>query len=553
MDKLSDKPFKKIEKALDYLKQGYSVIPLYGTTRGECDCGNLKCTSKGKHPAMKAWKMYQVERAPEEQIKKWFLSNCNVGIITGKLSGITVLDLDNHKAFEFAARQGGLDNTPWVKTGKGYHFYYQYEEGHGNFVRKWDGIDLRAEGGLVVAPPSIHVTGTEYTWEGFGKPLRPLPSWVIEMEKVKTKQSFRDIYKGVNEGSRNDTLARLAGLWVKSLPLNEAIEMAYVWNSQNTPPMDNQEVETTVKSIYSAELRGRTMVEKPVSSTEYVSMGDLGHKIFDLYETGYRQGESTGWSKMDEFYKIRKGEWTLITGQPSHGKSAWLDAMMCNIVGDTGWNFAIFSAENLPLERHAAGIISCYVGKPFDKERSGYMAIDELKKCHGALSDRFIFIKPNEDDCTIERILKIAQEILLEKNISAIVIDPWNELNHAKPTGVTSTEYVSQILSKVRRFARINDIHVFLVAHPVKLQKDKDGKYPVPTPYEVSDSAHWRNKADNCIAVWRDVLDVTGKVQVHIQKIRFRENGKPGLCELWFDWRNSRYAEYPIYQNYQDR
>lgn len=549
MDKLSDKPFKKIEKALDYLRMGYSVIPLHGTTSGRCDCKDLKCNSAGKHPAINSWKKYQSERATKGQVEKWFLSNCNVGIITGQISGITVLDLDNHKAFEFAARQGGLDNAPWVKTGKGYHFYYQYEAGHTSFVRRWDGIDLRSEGGLVVAPPSIHVTGTEYIWEGFGKPLPPLPPWVINAEKVKTKQSFKELYKGVSEGSRNDTLARFAGLWVKSLPLNEAIEMAYLWNSQNNPPMDNQEVETTVKSIYSAELRGRTIVEKPVSNTEYVSMGDLGYKIFNLYETGYRQGESTGWNKMDEFYKIRKGEWTLVTGIPSHGKSAWLDALMCNIVGDTGWNFAIFSAENLPLERHAAGIISCYVGKPFDRERNNYMAIDELEKYHKILSDRFFFIQPDEDYCTIDRILDITKEIVKKQEISAIVIDPWNELDHQIRNGQTETDYVSQALSKIRRFARLYDIHIFLVAHPTKQRPEANGLYTVPTPYSVSGSAHWKNKADNCIAVWRNVLDLTGKVQVHIQKIRFRENGKPGMCELWFDWRNSRYAEYPIYQD----
>lgn len=544
MSQLSAKPFKKIEQALIYLAAGYSVIPLYGTRNGRCACGKDDCKSPGKHPAI-AWQKYQKERATKEEIEQWFLSDNNVGIVTGKISGITVLDIDNHKAFEFATRQGGLDNTAWVKTGKGYHFYYAYDEGHRNFAKKWGGIDLRSEGGLVVAPPSVHVSGTEYQWEGFGKPLPPLPSWV--MANAEAKKPIRKLFNGVNQGGRNDALARLSGLLVKSLPLNEVIELAYAWNSRNVPPMDIDEIERTVKSIYSAELRGRAELSKPVTEAEYLTMGDLGSKIFDLYETGYRQGESTGWNNMDEFYKIRKGEWTLVSGIPSHGKSSWLDALMCNLVGDTGWNFAIFSAENLPLERHAAGLISCYVGKPFDRNRNNHMATEELRQCHKALSDRFVFIKPDEDDCTVDRILEITKTIMESRELAAIVIDPWNELDHVMSSNVPERQYISQKLSQIRRFARAHDIHIFLVAHPTKMKKDLKGQYPVPAPYDVSESAHWKNKADNCIAVWRDILDQTGKVQVHVQKIRFRENGRPGMCELWFDWRNSRYAERPIY------
>ena len=543
MNQLSEKPFKKIEQALKYLEMGYSVIPLHGVNSGRCTCGKQDCKSTGKHPNLTTWQKYQKERATKEEIEQWFLSDNNVGIVTGKISGITVLDIDSHKAFEFAAKQG-LDNAPWVKTGKGYHFYYAYDDGHRNFAKKWDGIDLRSEGGLVVAPPSIHASGTEYEWEGFGKSLPPLPSWV--MADTEKKKPIGKLYEGVNQGNRNDTLARLSGLWVKSLSLNDAIEMAYAWNSRNSPPMEVQEIEQTVKSIYSAELRGRAELFKPVTDAEFVSMGNLGKQIFALYETGYRQGESTGWCKMDEFYKIRRGEWTLISGIPSHGKSAWLDALICNLIGDTGWNFAIFSAENLPLERHAAGLISCYVGKPFDKERNGYMAVEELNQCYKGLSDRIIFMKPDDQCTTIDRILEITHRIL-DRGIAAIIIDPWNELDHSRPSNMTETEYISQILSKIRRFARVNDIHVFLVAHPTKLQKDKDGKYPVPSPYDVSGSSHWRNKADNAIAVWRDVLDRTGKAQIHIQKIRFRENGKPGICELWFNGRSGRYEERPVY------
>lgn len=106
------------------------------------------------------------------------------------------------------------------------------------------------------------------------------------------------------------------------------------------------------------------------------------------------------------------------------------------------------------------------------------------------------------------------------------------------------TEYISQSLTKVRRFARTYGVHVWLVAHPTKLVKDTKGCYPVPTPYDVSGSAHWRNKADNCLCVWRDVAQSECRVvDIHVQKIRFQEIGKPGKATLAYDYATGRYLE----------
>lgn len=83
---------------------------------------------------------------------------------------------------------------------------------------------------------------------------------------------------------------------------------------------------------------------------------------------------------------------------------------------------------------------------------------------------------------------------------------------------------------------------MWIVAHPTKMYKDSDGKYPIPTPYDIAGSAHFRNKADNCITVWRDLLDEERAVEIHIQKIRFREVGKVGKAELHYDVTTGRYS-----------
>ena len=109
---------------------------------------------------------------------------------------------------------------------------------------------------------------------------------------------------------------------------------------------------------------------------------------------------------------------------------------------------------------------------------------------------------------------------------------------------MTETEYISQSLTKVRRFARKYKVHVWLVAHPAKLRKLDNGNYPVPTPYDISGSAHWRNKADNCLTIWRNMnIPENSLVGIYVQKIRFKEIGCLGKAELKYEYNTGRYYE----------
>ena len=88
----------------------------------------------------------------------------------------------------------------------------------------------------------------------------------------------------------------------------------------------------------------------------------------------------------------------------------------------------------------------------------------------------FSFILPDERDLSVTGILGLAKALVYRKGIKGLVVDPWNELSHQRPPGLSETEYISESLTKIRRFARAYGVHVFLIAHPTKLSKDKDGK-----------------------------------------------------------------------------
>jgi twinkle protein len=269
-------------------------------------------------------------------------------------------------------------------------------------------------------------------------------------------------------------------------------------------------------------------------------------QIKQLYEDGMKRGALSGWGCLNEFINFSTGQWTVVTGIPGHGKSEFLDALMVNLAHNYGWKFAIFSPENQPLAMHFQKLSEKYIGKPFwGKAR---MEKSDLAKSARWIDERFSFVLPEPEHMSVDSILDLAKTAVNRNGIKGLVIDPWNELDHSRSVMLTETEYISQCLSKIRRFARDHNVHVFLVAHPTKLKKEKDdsGKmvYMPPTPYDISGSSHWRNKADNAITVFRvDGAENSSRVQIHVQKVRFKNNGKIGIGELKYEYMTGRFID----------
>lgn len=272
---------------------------------------------------------------------------------------------------------------------------------------------------------------------------------------------------------------------------------------------------------------------KPMPIAGLYTASDIKADVALLYDQGFRRGLSTGWLAIDELYTVRTGEMTIITGIPGSGKSNWLDALAVNLFKVHDWRFCFCSPENWPVQRHAASIMEKIVEKPFAASRANVarMDRDETAYALAVMEGAFNFIMLGDDDMTLESVLAKARAAIFRHGVKGVVLDPWNEFEHNRPAGLSETEYISQALSKVRRFARVNDVHVWIVAHPTKLHKDKDtGEYPVPTLYDISGSAHWYNKADNGITVYRRMdADLT---DIYVGKIRFREVGQRGKATL---------------------
>jgi hypothetical protein len=239
--------------ALDYAMRGWSVVPV---------------RPRAKSPLI-AWQAFQDRHADAEEIRGWFARwpDANIGIVTGPISRLVVLDVDPAHGGEQSLldwqQRGPLPPTlEAVSGGGGRHLYFMSADpALRNRVGLLPGIDLRARGGLIVAPPSRHPSGARYCWrDGRGpaeRPALPLPArlhrWLHErVPRGRPLSHWRSlVHDGVAEGARNDTIASLCGhlLWHGVDP-EIAQDILLAWNSTHCrPPLDDAEVAGVVANI----------------------------------------------------------------------------------------------------------------------------------------------------------------------------------------------------------------------------------------------------------------------------------------------------------------
>ena len=273
---------------------------------------------------------------------------------------------------------------------------------------------------------------------------------------------------------------------------------------------------------------------------------DFVEDYVQLYHQGMQGGESTGWPNVDTCYTVKPGQLTVITGVPSHGKSSFLDAMLVNLAQSVGWRFGLYTPESYPHARHLAGLVSRKIGKPFRQwewSPAERMTEEEMHEGLQWAYQHFWYLGQGEESISsLSQLLEQAKGLVKRFGINGLVLDPWNEIEHDYDPHTSETQYISKCLTLCRRFARTYGVHVWIVAHPTKLYRNKEGQYPIPTPYDISGSSNFRNKPDVCITIWRDLENRTKPVEVHVQKMRFQECGQIGLQFLLFDPVTGRYT-----------
>lgn len=238
----------QLAAALSYLrKHSWCVIPLHPRTK----------------KAMVKWKDYAKRLPTEQEVRSWWrrYPQANVGIVTGAISGLVVVDIDPDKGGNAKQWQRSYPTGLMSRTGRGgIHLYYSYPKGlpvvRNSASKVAAGVDVRGDGGYVAAPPSVHANGKRYVWIERGDAAMA-PSVVLGSapsgnghSTAVTEHWLERVLLGVGHGERNDACARLAGyLFKKKIPNDVVLAQMLGWNRLNDPPLPESEVRQTVESI----------------------------------------------------------------------------------------------------------------------------------------------------------------------------------------------------------------------------------------------------------------------------------------------------------------
>jgi hypothetical protein len=526
-----------LEFALKYAAAGFHVFPVKAR-------GKIPLTPNGSHDAT------TVETTIREWWAKW--PDANIGMTLG---GLVVVDIDPRNGGDAQALPHPLPDTCFAKTGGGgWHYLYRTTEGVRYNAHPAQGIDVKSgAGAYIVVEPSIHESGQSYCWLDESEPWAMKPAfapWWLAQHKQAPAQAPTGAY--IPSGRRNEALAGMAGAMRRKGMSAEAIEAALLAeNRRCSPPLDEDEVRRIAGSVSRyAPAEDPTTVddERP----EVISPEDVADELLAVYDNGLGRGDSAGWPSVDKLLSIAPGQLTTVTGFPNSGKSQWLDALAINL-SRQGWKFVFCSLENIPVYLHVEKLAKQASGKPVRHGPTERIEREELRETIKGLNQWARFVLPAEKKAnpSLADVLEVIEAEFQRQGLTkddkrACVIDPWNELEHVRPQGMSLTEYIGASLSIIRQWARRQMLHVFLVGHPAKQYRNREtAKLPVATPDMISDSAHFWNKSDICITVALTDEHRSQEVDIHIQKMRFAHIGQRGTATLIYDKTTGKYHEPP--------
>ncbi len=286
------KTSKLIDIALHYARRGWAVLPLHSPdVDGNCDCNNKNCSSPAKHP----WTSHGVKDATVDQniIKSWWRKwpSANIGIASGAMSGFFALDVDGRKGWDYLEKMG-WPKTIQSKTHKGAHFIFQYPGFPvTNQVKKIaEDLDVRGDGGYIVAPPSQHASGSQYKWSPGRGPnelnAAPAPKWLLDALRHPSVNRVSHPLRGeiIEEGRRNSHLMSIAGSLRKQKLSEESIFAALLQENREKcrPCLDESEVKKIAESASRYD-------PEPTRTSESTKVLQLvsGIKLFNHGDQGY--------------------------------------------------------------------------------------------------------------------------------------------------------------------------------------------------------------------------------------------------------------------------
>jgi len=275
-------------------------------------------------------------------------------------------------------------------------------------------------------------------------------------------------------------------------------------------------------------LQERIKTARPVPLENVTTFKDIEDEITDFVRNGFKKGYQVGLNNFDEIFSTYTGQFITVTGIPSSGKSDFVDQMVVGYNNNYAWKTAFASPENAPTYLHAHKLMrKTWQGMPSSKDIHG----DKWNRVANHVNDNYFFI--DMERYTLESVLRKGAELVKRKGIKCLVIDPFNKIRDVDSKTEDVNRYTMEYLTKIETFAKKYDVLVFVVAHPTKMYKDKEGKMEEPTMYNIKGGGEWYDASYHGILVHRDYEEKT--VKAKILKVKFQNLGENG-AEAHFTW-----------------
>jgi len=275
-------------------------------------------------------------------------------------------------------------------------------------------------------------------------------------------------------------------------------------------------------------LSERISRSKPVPLENVTTFRDIEDEVTDFVRNGFKPGFQIGLQNFDDIFSTYTGQFITVTGIPSSGKSDFVDQMVIGYNANYGWKTAFASPENVPTYLHAHKLMrKTWQGMPTSADINS----DKWNQIADHCNTNYFHI--DMERYTLESVLRKGAELVKRKGIKCLVIDPFNKVRDVDCKTEDVNRYTMEYLTKIETFAKKYDVLVFVVAHPTKMYKDKEGKIEEPTMYNIKGGGEWYDASYHGLLVHRDYEAKTVKAKV--LKVKFQNLGENG-AEAHFKW-----------------
>jgi twinkle protein len=279
---------------------------------------------------------------------------------------------------------------------------------------------------------------------------------------------------------------------------------------------------------------GQRGVVETINRAQWFEIDGL-YQMADLPPLPVLTPLDSGFPGLRDHWKLREGDLSVVSGVPSSGKTTVVNVIACMMAARHHWQTVFASFEQVPQRDHRRFLRTWYNGKLVVHQTP-----EEIDKADTWINQNFLFVAPGDDDePTLEWVIERLSTAVVRHGVKLCVIDPWNELSHERPGDMSMTDYIGYALRTLKRFARKHAIHMIVVAHPAKMRRLDNGRFPMPCLYDISDSAHWKNRCDVGLIVHRETDETT---LLRVEKSRYHDEiGRPGDAYVRYIWQRAAF------------